>query len=101
MIAEDAANIQNDEECQDDAEFSEAAATMAAAAHTFRDARNFLNNVKEARGYFPVVGLGAWKPPSETPPSSFGKGKGKVKGDKGKSRKGGKPQAPAGPCPNQ
>jgi hypothetical protein len=95
MVAEDAQRMQSDEGLKADAELHDAAATMAAAARTFAEARTLLNNVKEARGYFPVVGLGAWQPPAgpaETSPP--GQGKNRVKGKKGKGGKGGKSKPP-------
>ena len=90
MVAEDAQLLQSDE-LKPDTELQDAAATMAAAARTFAEARTLLNNVKEARGYVPVVGLGAWHPPAgpATAPVSS-QGKNRVKGKKGKGGKGGK-----------
>ena len=84
MVEVDAEEWRNDESAVGDAELHDAAATMASAARTFQEARALLNSVKEARGYFPIVGLGAYQP-GQRMVSTAAKGKSKTKG-KGKTK---------------
>ena len=73
-----------------------ASQVYASASRSFPEARELLSRVKSARGYFPVVGIGAFdglaQPSTDRKPAkSRGKGKkGKRKG-KSSSQKGGKP----------
>ena len=56
-------------------EIAEAATAFAAQARTFQEARKLLNDVRMARGYFPVVGIAAVP---ATSGQSKGKGGGKT-----------------------
>ena len=73
-----------------------ASQVYASASRSFQEARELPARVKSARGYFPVVGIGAFdglaQPSTDRKPAkSRGKGKkGKRKG-KSSSHKGGKP----------
>ena len=97
MVEADAEAWLQDEGSTEDRELGDACAAMASAARTFVEARALLNQVKDARGYFPVVGLGAWQPGQVmAPPQKTSKGKGKA-APKGKKGKGGsKPKAAPG-----
>ena len=61
-------------EAGDDEEVQMAEQAFAQASRTFEEARNLLQAVRSARGYFPVVGVGAY--PSEAPPPPAGRGRG-------------------------
>ena len=73
-----------------------ASQVYASASRSFQEARELLSRVESARGYYPVVGIGAFDSLAQpstnrTPAKSRGKGKkGKRKG-KSSLQKGGKP----------
>ena len=78
MVEADAEAWLQDEGTTEDKELGDACAAMASAARTFVEARTLLNQVKDARGYFPVVGLGAWQPEmAMATPQKTSKGKGR------------------------
>ena len=72
-------------------EFKNASSDMKNATRTFMEARDLVSRVKQARGYFPVVGVGAFDVfQTITPRGSrqTGAGKGTVTGMSSQARKG-------------
>ena len=86
------------EQCDGNLEDADASASQvyASASRSFQEARGLLARVKSARGYFHVVGIGAFdglaQPSTDRKPvKSRGKGKTDKRKGKSSSQKGGKP----------
>ena len=69
-------------------EYDEWTETAYAASRTFVEARKLINEVKNARGYFPVVGLGAYDALPTQPQPAAGAGRGRAVSRGGPPRKG-------------
>ena len=77
-------------------EFAEQA--FASASRTFQEARDLLAQVRSARGFFPVVGIGAYDGALPTVGKGKGVPKGKSRGGGGLGRgRGGKPSSTSRP----